>query len=614
MARAQQNQKAATVRTTSSSRGVRTRSKTSIALMAGSALAVVWAGAELAGAGTIMYAYGFFFTEFFAGVVALVSLSLTVMMGLLATDRLVLLIRHRVLLQSAHRATGVLGVAGLVFHVITKIAIGRAGPTDALVPFIGGRGLYVGLGTVASFLMLTVLWTGIIRARFVGVGPKWFWRALHSMAYLAWPFALFHGLNAGRPAQSWVTLSYLVCVLLVVMALMARLSVHLGKRSREQHQAAALNKAMAGRPAEDGKTTTMLLGRISRKRDDAEERRESRPGRARGTGGWAETAATTGSWSMPTGTARRRDPERFTVPVVPEPGTLRETVRATRRRGDEELETPPRRRESELEPTRRAADSAAERSSRRRRDADAPVSSPRRPRSEEDVAPVSGSRRSRYDEDVAPVSSPRRSRREEDVAPVSPGRRSRYDEDVAPVSGSRRSRRDEDVAPVSSPRRSRREEDVAPVSPGRRSRYDEDVAPVSPGRRSRRDDDDLVARYSSPPRSTDEPEEPWDSPRRWETSTPVSAEPISATPRSGSGRHSIDDDVPEEPDYWRPPARYVAEDLPMDNTPTLVDLASRRALRAAGDSRPGRRKRDRDRVNADAVDGAYWAGLRGEAK
>ncbi|MBB5824977.1 hypothetical protein [Micromonospora carbonacea] len=602
MARAQQNTKATTVRTTSSSRGVRTRSKTSVALMAGSALAIVWAGIELAGAGTAMYAYGFFFTEFFAGVVALVSLSLTVMMGLLATDRLVLRIPHRVLLQSAHRATGILGVAGLVFHVITKIAIGRAGPTDALVPFIGGRGLYVGLGTVASFLMVSVLWTGIIRARFVGVGPKWFWRGLHSMAYLAWPFALFHGLNAGRPAASWVTLSYFACVLLVVLALMVRLSVHLGKRSREQHQAAALNKAMAGKSTDDGKTTTLLLSKIGRKRDDAEEKRDTRAGRARVAGGWAETTATTGSWAMPTGTARgRRDPERFTVPVVPEPGTLREPVRPTRRR-DEELDAPARRGERELEPiSRRTAEPAPDRSSRRRRDADAPVSAPRRSRSEEDVAPVS---------------SPRRSRRDEDVAPVSGGRRARYDEDVAPVSGGRRSRYDEDAAPVSGGRRARYDDEVAPVSGGRRSRYDEDVAPVSPGRRSRRDDD-LVARYSSPPQRAEEPEEPWDSPRRWESSTPVSAEPISATPRSGSGRHSVDDELPEEPDYWRPPARFVAEDLPpMDDTPTLVDLASRRALRAAGDGRPGRRKRDRDRdrANADAVDGAYWAGLRGEAK
>ncbi|MEV5695575.1 hypothetical protein AB0L43_30705, partial [Micromonospora globbae] len=127
----------------------------------------------------------------------------------------------------------------------------------------------------------------------------------------------------------------------------------------------------------------------------------------------------------------------------------------------------------------------------------------------------------------------------------------------------------------------------------------------------------------------DRPEEPWTSPRRWETEPvsaepvtaapisvgpisagPVSAEPISAMPRSGGGRHSAEDDVPEEPDYWRPPARYVPEEVPADDTPTLVDLASRRARRAAGEGRSARRRR----ANAEAVDGAYWAGLRGEAK
>ncbi|WP_243422762.1 hypothetical protein [Micromonospora globispora] len=50
--------------------------------------------------------------------------------------------------------------------------------------------------------------------------------------------------------------------------------------------------------------------------------------------------------------------------------------------------------------------------------------------------------------------------------------------------------------------------------------------------------------------------------------------------------------------------------MPVDDTPTLVDLASRRALRAAGESRSGRRRR----ASAEAVDGAYWAGLRGEAR
>ncbi|WP_431917948.1 hypothetical protein [Micromonospora wenchangensis] len=587
MARAQQNEKVATVRTSTSSRGVRTVSKGTMALMVASALGLFWAGVEMTGNGTAMYAYGFFFTEFFAGVVALVSLSLTVMMGLLATDRLVLMIRHRVLLQSAHRATGILGVVGLVFHVITKIAIGRAGPTDAVVPFIGGNGLYVGLGTVAAFLMVSVLWTGIVRVRFAGVGPKWFWRSLHSLAYLSWPFALFHGLNAGRAAKSWVVLSYLACVLLVVVALMVRLSVYLGKRSREQQQAAALNKAMTGKGVDEGKGRTLLTG-LGRKKEEEKESRSS----------WAETALAP-SWNAPTGSARRRDPERFTVPVVPEPGTLREPVRGGRGRTTQETAPAPRR-ERDLEP-------AARRRTVERDDRD------ERPRRrDEDVAPVSGGRRSRYEEDVAPVSGGRRSRYEEDVAPVSGSRRRDRDEDVAPVSGGRRSRYEEDVAPVSGGRRSRYEEDVAPVSGGRRSRYEEDIAPVSTGRRARRDDDDLAARYSAPPRRrTEEPEEPWDSPRRWEGSDrPVSAEPISAAPRSGSGRHSVEADVPEEPDYWRPPARYVADDIPVDDTPTLVDLASRRARKATGDSR----SRRKGKANADAVDGAYWAGLRGEAK
>lgn len=486
MARAQQNQKAATVRTTSTSRGVRTRSRPAVVLLTVSALAAAWAVTMLTGVGSTAYAYGFFFTEFFAGVIALVALSLTVMLGLLATDRLVLLIRHRVLLQSAHRATGILGVAGLVCHVLTKVATGRAASTDAVVPFVGGRGLYVGLGTVAALLMVSVLWTGVVRARFAGVGPKWLWRTLHSAAYLSWPFAILHGLNAGRPASPWVVLSYLACVLLVVLALLVRLSVSLGRRSRERHQAAAMNAALAGRPAEDAPGRSLLGGR--RRRGAAKQDSPD----------WAE-ATVAGTWTA--SAARRRDPERFAVPVVPEPGTLREPVRPGRRR-------------------------------------------------EEEREPVVARRSRRGGEETAPT-----------------GRRRRYAED--------------------GPRR----------------------AEVAAG-----------GRYSAPLRRA-EPEEPWDSPLRWASSLPVSAGPvsagpvpggpISAAPRSG-GRHSAEDDLDVEPDYWRPPARYVPDDVPLpaDDTPTLVDLASRRARRAAGEGRSGRRRR----ATADAVDGAYWAGLRGEAK
>ena len=55
MARAQQNEKATTVRTTSTSRGARTMSKSAMVALTAFALGLAWAGVELAGAGGVMY-------------------------------------------------------------------------------------------------------------------------------------------------------------------------------------------------------------------------------------------------------------------------------------------------------------------------------------------------------------------------------------------------------------------------------------------------------------------------------------------------------------------------------------------------------------------------------
>src|SRR5690242_13750204 len=61
------------------------------------------------------------FLEYYAGVFTLVSLSITVMVGLVATDRMVLTIRHRILLQAAHRGTALASLAFLGIHIALKI-------------------------------------------------------------------------------------------------------------------------------------------------------------------------------------------------------------------------------------------------------------------------------------------------------------------------------------------------------------------------------------------------------------------------------------------------------------------------------------------------------------
>jgi hypothetical protein len=171
------------------------------------------------------------FLEFYSGVFCLVSLSITVMVGLAATDRIVLMIRHRILLQAAHRAMALTAMTFLGVHIVLKILEGHASVLDAVVPFLAAhRGIYIGLGTIASFFMILSGWSGVRRSRFAGSPHPGLWRALHASAYLSWPLALVHGLEAGRHARTWVTVSYVVCVILVVVGLLVRLCVSWNKR------------------------------------------------------------------------------------------------------------------------------------------------------------------------------------------------------------------------------------------------------------------------------------------------------------------------------------------------------------------------------------------------
>ena len=191
-----------------------------------SVLAIAWALLMLTPTGQLAYAYMFFFLEYYAGVFSLVLLSMTVMGGLLATDRILLGIKHRVLLQSAHRVGGIGAVGFLVLHIATKISMGKASVIDIAVPFMSPfNTLYIGLGTIAGYFMLTVFFSGLLRHRFINRAKPWVWRGIHALSYVSWPIAIMHGLTAGRAAKTWVTVSYVVCLVLVTAALFLRLAI-----------------------------------------------------------------------------------------------------------------------------------------------------------------------------------------------------------------------------------------------------------------------------------------------------------------------------------------------------------------------------------------------------
>jgi DMSO/TMAO reductase YedYZ heme-binding membrane subunit len=164
------------------------------------------------------------FMLYYAGVFALIALCASTGLGLAATDRRILDPGHRVLAQSLHRAASFAAVAFLAIHILTEIAAHRSYILDSVVPFLSPyRTFYVGLGTIASDLMVLVVITGIYRKRFTTDSRAWRWRAIHYTSYVGFVLGIWHGLLAGRTAKPYVDWSYGFLIALVVLGLALRI-------------------------------------------------------------------------------------------------------------------------------------------------------------------------------------------------------------------------------------------------------------------------------------------------------------------------------------------------------------------------------------------------------
>ncbi|MEV0899828.1 translation initiation factor III [Actinoplanes sp. NPDC049802] len=595
MARSKNNKATATrVAVDVGSTGTRPASKTEVVLLILSIVAAVWAVAMMTAPGRVGYYYFFLYADYFMGVISLVSLSITIMLGLVATDRLVLGVRQRVLLQSAHRTTGVIAVGALFVHVWTKFAMKNIGVIDIFIPFLtdGLNKWYVGLGPVSGWIMVLVLWSGLARAKFIGRGKPWMWRGVHAISYLMWPIALTHGLAAGRPAATWVIVSYVVCVLGVVVGLAVRLSVSLNRRKDFASPAGV----GAVKPSETGTlvpTATAPIRRPMRRTEPAVD--------LLAPAGGPETMVPVPSWNQP-------PPAR---PVSPAPAPAPAPV---------EDDYPPRgRRQAELEapPTPRQRRPAEDDD---RYDTQTRMS--RRDLEDE---------RNRYDDEPAPRSRGSRSQELYDEGPRGRGRR--YEDDDRYDTQTRMSRHDVE----STGARLRRE----PEYDEPRSRHDVESTGTrmrrddleSTGTRMRRDDvestgtrmrrDDLEStgarmrrepEYDDRPRGRRRAEDDYDATPRASRSAryeePRYEEPRYQEPRYQEPRY-------DEPRYEEPPRRQSRSEFvdladgagyPADDTATLVDMGSRRARRGEPGRGGGRRG------GRDDTDDAYFSQLRGDMR
>ena len=192
------------------------------------------------------------------GVVALVLLTATVVLGVAGVARFATPRWPRVITAGLHRNLPLLAVAFVAAHVLTTVLDTYApiGWVAAVVPFSSAyRTFWLGLGAVASDLLLAVTVTSLLRAR---LGYR-AWRAVHWLGYACWPVALWHGLGTGTDSKlPWLLALDAACVAAVTGAVGWRMSLGPGRPSPTHrradlcHHARSHRGVRAGRPAAAG--------------------------------------------------------------------------------------------------------------------------------------------------------------------------------------------------------------------------------------------------------------------------------------------------------------------------------------------------------------------------
>jgi len=156
------------------------------------------------------------------GTVSLVLLTISLALGIANVRRAHTSTVPRFVFDAVHRSVSLLALAFVVVHVVTSV-LDPFAPIrliDAVIPFVSSyRPVWLGLGAVASDVLIAIVLTSLLRRRF---GYRT-WRATHWVAYACWPIALVHGLGAGSDARtSWMLLLTAGCVLIVLVAVWIR--------------------------------------------------------------------------------------------------------------------------------------------------------------------------------------------------------------------------------------------------------------------------------------------------------------------------------------------------------------------------------------------------------
>ena len=167
-----------------------------------------------------------------AGLVSLLLLTASVLLGVLTAGRFSSERWPRFLTTGLHRNISMLACVFLALHVGTTLLDSYVSipVTAAFVPFASPyKTFWLGLGAIALDLLLALVATSLVRNRL----SLRSWRRVHWLAYACWPIGLAHGLGIGTDRDAtWVFATTVGCAAAVAGAATWRLvtTVRLGAR------------------------------------------------------------------------------------------------------------------------------------------------------------------------------------------------------------------------------------------------------------------------------------------------------------------------------------------------------------------------------------------------
>jgi predicted ferric reductase len=160
------------------------------------------------------------------GIVALVLLTATVVLGVLTAGRWKTRTWPAFAQADLHKRVSIVAMVFLAIHVLTAVVdtYVHVGWPSIIVPFASSyRPLWTGLGTVGVDLLVAVAVSSALRQR---ISART-WRGIHWLAYGSWPVAMAHSLGEGTDATKlWMVGLAALCTFAVVASVIWRITDH----------------------------------------------------------------------------------------------------------------------------------------------------------------------------------------------------------------------------------------------------------------------------------------------------------------------------------------------------------------------------------------------------